>query len=205
MSARILLVEDEEHIARGIRFNFEKEGYEVEVRETGGGALARIEQADAPVLDLIVLDVMLPDLSGLQVLEKLRADENRVAVLLLTARDSEENVVAGLDLGADDYLTKPFALPVLLARVRTLLRRAGQTQERTDWHRLTYWAGLAEVVEEFVSKGDRLYVEGRVQYGSYERADGIEIPTVEIHVTELVMLGSAGQSESDGDDGEVPF
>ena len=66
---------------------------------------------------------------------------------------------------------------------------SGQAQERTDWHRLTCWAQLAEIVEEFVSKGDRIYIEGRVEYGFYERDDGVSIPTVDIHVSELVMLG----------------
>ena len=66
---------------------------------------------------------------------------------------------------------------------------SGEQQERTDWHRLTCWNKLAEIVEEFVSKGDQLYVEGRVQYGYYDRDDGVSIPTVDIHVSELVMLG----------------
>ena len=77
-----------------------------------------------------------------------------------------------------------------LATNRSWKDNSGQTQERTDWHRLTFWAKLADVAEEFISKGDRLYIEGRVEYGSYERDDGVEIPTVEIHVAELVMLGT---------------
>ncbi len=70
---------------------------------------------------------------------------------------------------------------------------SGEAQERTDWHRLTCWNKLADIVEEFVSKGDRLYIEGRVQYGSYDRDDGVSVPTVDIHVVELVMLGNAGR------------
>ena len=79
---------------------------------------------------------------------------------------------------------------------------AGETHERTDWHRLTCWGKLADIAEEFVSKGDRLYVEGRVQYGSYDRDDGSSIPTIDIHVSEIVMLGSAGRGspESARDD-----
>ena len=68
--------------------------------------------------------------------------------------------------------------------------RHGKAQERTDWHRLTCWDKLAEIVEEYVSVGDQLYVEGRVEYGSYDREDGVSIPTVEIRVRELIMLGS---------------
>ncbi|HKC51017.1 MAG TPA: response regulator transcription factor [Myxococcota bacterium] len=124
--ARILLVEDEEHLARGLAFNLEAEGYRVESTERGEAALERLaEPASAPV-DLVVLDVMLPGMSGFEVVRRLREMENKVPVLLLTARDAPRDIVHGLDLGADDYLTKPFSLPVLLARARTLLRRAAQ-------------------------------------------------------------------------------
>jgi DNA-binding response OmpR family regulator len=129
MDTRILLVEDEEHLARGLRFNFESEGYGVEVMERGEDALERLLGSDADPIDLVVLDVRLPGISGLDVLGSLRAAERSVPVLLLTARDSEQDVVRGLDMGADDYLTKPFSLPVLLARVRTLLRRAERGEE----------------------------------------------------------------------------
>src|SRR5262245_62164021 len=124
--ARILLVEDEEHLARGLAFNLEAEGYRVEVVERGEVALERLGDPAAVPVDLVVLDVMLPGLSGFDVVKQLRAGENRVPVLLLTARDASGDIVRGLDLGADDYLTKPFSLPVLLARARTLLRRSGR-------------------------------------------------------------------------------
>jgi DNA-binding response OmpR family regulator len=123
--ARILLVEDEAHLARGLQFNLEAEGYSVEVHDRAESALERLAGTSAPI-DLILLDVMLPGMSGLEALRKLRSDGKVVPVLLLTARNSEQDIVDGLDTGADDYLTKPFKLPVLLARVRTLLRRAGQ-------------------------------------------------------------------------------
>jgi DNA-binding response OmpR family regulator len=126
---RILLVEDEQHLARGLSFNFSAQGYEVEVAERGDTALARLLEDSRAPIDLVVLDVLLPGLTGLEVLERLRAAEIPVPVLLLTARDSEQDIVRGLDMGADDYLTKPFSLPVLLARVRTLLRRSGRSEE----------------------------------------------------------------------------
>jgi DNA-binding response OmpR family regulator len=130
-NARILLVEDEEHLARGLAFNLEAEGYRVESTERGEAALERLaEPAGAPV-DLVVLDVMLPGISGFEVVRRLREAENNVPVLLLTARDAAHDIVHGLDLGADDYLTKPFSLPVLLARARTLLRRAAQAGSET--------------------------------------------------------------------------
>ncbi len=129
MNPSILLVEDEEHLARGLRFNFEAEGYRVELFERGEDALERIEARHAEPVDLIVLDVMLPGISGIEMLAQLRRGDNPVPVLLLTARDTEQDIVTGLDMGADDYLTKPFSLPVLLARVRTLLRRATHVDE----------------------------------------------------------------------------
>ena len=125
-NARILLVEDEEHLARGLAFNLEAEGYRVEIVERGEAALERLGAAQAAPIDLVLLDVMLPGLSGFDVVKQLRAGENRVPVLLLTARDASGDIVRGLDLGADDYLTKPFSLPVLLARTRTLLRRGAR-------------------------------------------------------------------------------
>ena len=127
-NARILLVEDEEHLARGLAFNLEAEGYRVEIAERGEKALERLADPAAPPVDLVMLDVMLPGVSGFEVVRTLRASENRTPVLLLTARDASGDIVRGLDLGADDYLTKPFSLPVLLARARMLAaaRRAAQ-------------------------------------------------------------------------------
>jgi DNA-binding response OmpR family regulator len=125
-NARILLVEDEEHLARGLAFNLEAEGYRVEITERGEKALERLADPAAPPVDLVMLDVMLPGVSGFDVVRTLRAGENRTPVLLLTARDASGDIVRGLDLGADDYLTKPFSLPVLLARARMLLRRSAR-------------------------------------------------------------------------------
>ena len=129
MTARILLVEDEDHLARGLRYNLEAEGFQVEVHERAESALERLTGGEAASIDAVILDVMLPGISGLEALDRMRAAGNDVPVLLLTARDAEEDVIRGLDTGADDYLTKPFALPVLMARVRSLLRRASRSEE----------------------------------------------------------------------------
>jgi DNA-binding response OmpR family regulator len=124
---RILLVEDEEHLAAGIRFNLELDGYEVEVIGDGLRALERLVPADGaaqgPGFELVLLDVMLPGLDGFEIVKRMRTAGNYTAVLMLTAKGLPEDVVYGLEAGADDYLPKPFDLAVLLARVRGLIRR----------------------------------------------------------------------------------
>jgi len=122
---RVLVAEDERKVANFIRQGLEEEGHTVEVAEDGADALDRL-LASLPY-DLVVLDVMLPRRDGFSVLKALRDKRVSTPVLLLTARDAVADKVAGLDLGADDYLTKPFAFDEFLARVRALLRRqAGQ-------------------------------------------------------------------------------
>ena len=120
--SRILVVEDEEHIADGLRFNLEAEGHEVEIAADGRAAEALLAGAD-PAFDLMVLDLMLPEMNGFEVMRRARAAGNLVPILVLTAKDAAEDRVRGLEDGADDYLTKPFRLDELLARVRGLLRR----------------------------------------------------------------------------------
>jgi DNA-binding response OmpR family regulator len=129
---RILVVEDEAHLADGIRFNLELEGFEVETIPDGLVAVQRLAPedggADAPTLDLVLLDVMLPGLDGFQIVEQMRQAGNFTPVLMLTAKTLPEDVVQGLESGADDYLAKPFDLPVLLARVKGLIRRRDWTR-----------------------------------------------------------------------------
>ncbi len=121
MTKRILLVEDEPALTRGLTDNFRHEGYDVRVVSRGDQALAAARE-DHP--DLIVLDIMLPGRSGLDVLRDLRGAGDAVPVLMLTAKGDVVDRVVGLELGADDYLPKPFAVRELLARVKALLRRA---------------------------------------------------------------------------------
>jgi DNA-binding response OmpR family regulator len=120
--SRILVVEDEEHIAQGLRFNLETEGYSVQLTESGEVALQRLLKDREP-FDVVVLDVMLPGKDGFSVARQLREEKNYVPILMLTARGRPEDVLKGFEAGADDYLPKPFELPILLARLGGLLRR----------------------------------------------------------------------------------
>ncbi len=126
--SRILVVDDEQHIAQGIRFNLEAEGHAVDISGDGAAAL-RLLLDDPDRFDLVVLDGMLPGRDGFDVATELRAAGRYVPVLMLTARGRPEDVLRGFEAGADDYLTKPFELTILLARVRGLLRRAEWMRE----------------------------------------------------------------------------
>jgi len=119
--SRILLVEDDPGMAKGLAFNLEAEGYEVVVARDGEQGLAEARRGG---FDLMIFDVMLPERSGFDVLKRVRADGNETPVIMLTARGAEVDRISGLKLGADDYVTKPFSLGELLARIGARLRRA---------------------------------------------------------------------------------
>ena len=121
--SRVLVVEDEAHLAQGLRFNLEAEGYQAEVVGDGEAATDKL-LAKKEKFDLIVLDIMLPGKDGFSVVSELRAAKNYVPVLMLTARGRPEDVLKGFASGADDYLAKPFDLSILLARLQGLLRRS---------------------------------------------------------------------------------
>ena len=121
--SRVLVVEDEAHLAQGLRFNLEAEGYSAEVVADGEGATDRL-LGKKENFDVVVLDIMLPGKDGFSVVSELRAARNYVPVLMLTARGRPEDVLKGFASGADDYLAKPFDLSILLARLQGLLRRS---------------------------------------------------------------------------------
>ncbi len=124
---KILVVDDERAVRESLRRALELEGYEIELAGDGQEALLRLAANGDIQPDAVILDVLMPGVDGLEVCRRIRRAGNGVPVLMLTARDAVENRVAGLDAGADDYVTKPFALEELLARVRALLRRASDT------------------------------------------------------------------------------
>jgi DNA-binding response OmpR family regulator len=130
--SRILIVEDELHLAQGLRFNFEAEGHSVETTARGEDALARLLTNREP-FDVLVLDVMLPGKDGFMVARELREAKNYIPLLMLTARGRPEDVLKGFESGADDYLPKPFNLAILVARIESLLRRK-------NWSHITHSA-----------------------------------------------------------------
>jgi len=164
VGVKILVVDDERAVRESLRRALELEGYEIELAEDGREALSRLED-DASQPDAVILDVLMPGVDGLEVCRRLRRTGNRVPVLMLTARDEVENRVAGLDAGADDYVTKPFALEELLARVRALLRRTtdGAGGEVLTFGDLALDAGTREV-----RRGDRLIELTRTEFALLE-------------------------------------
>ena len=126
---KILVIEDEKKIARVLSLELEYEGYEVTVQDTGMNGLQALEEGS---FDLVLLDVMLPELSGLEVLRRVRKTNTATPIILITARGSVPDKVSGLDLGANDYITKPFDIEELLARIRAQLRFNINAQEEKE-------------------------------------------------------------------------
>jgi len=175
--SRILIVEDETHLARGLRFNFEAEGHQVELIENGEDALDLLV-GQLGAFDLVVLDITLPGKDGLWVVSELRRQNIFVPVLMLTARGRPEDVLKGFEAGADDYLPKPFDLAILLARIRSLLRR-------TQWMRET--AEDAAVPE--VAKSDVISIGGKtVDFTRLELHSGPDVIHLTVMEAELLAF-----------------
>ncbi len=184
--SRVLIVEDEAHLAQGLRFNLEAEGHSVEVAADGESALHTLlgtqarsgrKNGEREEFDAVVLDVMLPGKNGFAVVSDLRAARNFVPVLMLTARGRPEDVLKGFASGADDYLPKPFELPILLARLQGLLRRR-------QWMREAQAAGPAparsQAAQGRITEYDAFSFHGRtIDFGKLE----LRVNASTIHLT----------------------
>ncbi|MCS7166115.1 MAG: response regulator [Gemmatales bacterium] len=211
MATRILLVEDEQTLVEVLRYNLEREGFEVQSCGDGREAL-RLVQINPP--DLIVLDLMLPNLDGLEVCRLLRADPStaRIPIVMLTARSEESDQLIGLAVGADDYVTKPFSVKVLIQRIRALLRRAGgedatqvlaahgiRLDRRT--HRVTVndqpvHLTLTEFrfLEAFLRQPGRVFRRDELLEAAGTDADLVLERTADVHIKSLRRkLGPAGE------------
>ncbi len=156
----ILVVEDEAHLAQGLRFNLEADGHTVDVEGDGDEALKRLRTGPGSY-DAVILDVMLPGRDGFSVVHALREADVYVPVLMLTARSRPEDVLKGFEAGADDYLPKPFELAILLARVRGLLRRSrwsrDDRRDREAGRLLNFHGHLVDLDALELTVGDRVY------------------------------------------------
>ena len=172
---RLLVVEDEEHIAHVLKFNLEAEGYAVDVEDNGEAALHRLTR-ESNDIDLILLDVMLPGLDGFETVERLRAAGSFVPVVMLTARGHTDDVLRGFELGADDYLPKPFDLSILLARIHGLLRRK-------TWLEKDSTIGRSEESDEYRFRDRHIDFSRQVM-----KRDGVEHPLTLMETTLLRHL-----------------
>ena len=153
MAATILIVEDEHAVARGVQYALQQEGYSVALARSGEEGL---EFASQQAPDLVILDVRLPGMDGFEMLRRLRASGSKAPVLVLTARDDEVDKVIGLELGADDYLTKPFGLRELMSRIKALLRRAyGDLADAVGGRVIRHRDLLVDLERRRVQRGQR--------------------------------------------------
>jgi DNA-binding response OmpR family regulator len=180
--SRVLLVEDEAHLAEGLRFNLEAEGYSVQVASDGKAGLEQLSQAESK-FDAVVLDVMLPGMNGFAVAAALRRARNYVPILILTARGRPEDVLAGFAAGADDYLPKPFELPIFLARLQGLLRRSAWLASNAR----SLPADQAEATAESAVDPERFAFNGKtIDFGSLELR--MEDNTIQMTLMEAKLL-----------------
>ena len=206
MAATILIVDDERDLVDTLEFNLQREGFQTRRALTGGAAIQLAAQQ--PVPDLVLLDLMLPDIPGTEVCRRLRADDRTrsIPVLMLTAKDDEVDRIVGFEIGADDYVTKPFSLRELMLRVRAILRRAAPGKEDASSQELIHdrlrvdpaghrvWVDddeLSLTALEFKLLNTLLTRAGRVQTRDTLLTDvwgmqtGVTTRTVDTHVTRL--------------------
>lgn len=183
--SRVLVVEDEDHLAQGLRFNLEAEGYAAEVVGDGESATDRLIGKQEN-FDAVVLDIMLPGKDGFSVVSELRAARNYVPVLMLTARGRPEDVLKGFASGADDYLAKPFDLSILLARLQGLLRRS-------DWMRAVESAESSARESNSSDFGTFSFAGKTIDFGALELRSGDT--TIHLTVMEAELLRHLVQND----------
>jgi len=196
---RILLVEDDYQLGESLKSALVMENYAVDLVQDGAQVIPMLQAGD---YDLMVLDLGLPNVSGDEILKKLRASNDPLPILVLTARDSTEDKVAGFDLGADDYLTKPFEMEELFARLRSLLRRsAGRSRPvlvsgdveldpkeklvTKGGEMVTLTAKEFSVLEALMSRAGRFVSKNRLEEGMYAWGDEVGSNTVEVYISRL--------------------
>ena len=172
--SKVLVVEDEQHLAEGLRFNLEAEGYQVQLVETGEAALETLKSE--PAFDVVILDVMLPGMNGFSVVSQMRESGQFVPTLMLTARGHPDDVLKGFSAGADDYLTKPFELSILIARIRGLLRRR-------DWFHAAAKSTGPETAEPETAPGQPNEPERVFTFGE----KSVDFDRLELRVREQVF------------------
>jgi DNA-binding response OmpR family regulator len=187
--SRVLVVEDEEHLAQGLRFNLEAEGYSAEIVGDGETATERL-LGKSESFDAVVLDIMLPGKDGFSVVSELRAARNYVPVLMLTARGRPEDVLKGFASGADDYLPKPFDLEILLARLQGLLRRSQWVRAAVQPETQSAGAGNPEGVGDF---GMFSFRGKTIDFGALELRSGES--TIHLTVMESELLRHLVQND----------
>ena len=202
MSAHIFVVEDEKPIQTLLRYNLEKEGFKVSSSENGEEALSLIKEKKP---DLILLDWMLPDLSGIQICQYLKHDKKvkAIPIIMLTAKGEEEDKVKGLESGAEDYLTKPFSFPELLARIKAMLRRVKPTavneeiiyldlkvdRESMKVYRQNKEVSLGpkefKLLDFLITQPKRVYSREQLLEQVWGEDINVESRTVDVHITRL--------------------
>ena len=202
MKPYVLVVEDEDSLSTLLQYNFKKEGYEVEIAKDGEEALLKINERKP---DIILLDWMLPKLSGIEVCRRLRLNKNqqKIPVIMLTARGDETEKITGLDHGADDYVLKPFSLPLLFARTRALLRRSNSSiveeilasgnieidtkalRVKINHNQVHLGPTEFRLLEHFISNPGRVYSREQLLDSVWGRNIFVEARTVDVHIGRL--------------------
>ena len=210
--ARILMIDDEKDLVELVRYNLEKEGYVVSGMQDGESGLLA---ARRELPDLVILDLMLPGIDGLDVCRSLRADSRtaRIPVIMLTAKSAEPDRILGLELGADDYVTKPFSPRELLARIKAVLRRTSSQPAASDVIRrgglsidmtkrsitcegetISLTATEFRLLQFFASHSGRVFSRAQLIDGAMGRDISVEDRTVDVHITSLrKKLGNCGE------------